>query len=74
MKKNYLIPETTLFTGYENPILELGSTIDVSPGEEGSQQDAEAKAHIGMEEDDDYFNSYWRDPLDYLPNKFSEGL
>ena len=71
MKKTYQIPTLNLHQLSAECLLFVGTTIEVDPGEEGSQSQAESKM-ASFEETDKALRSFEHNPLDYLPSAFQD--
>lgn len=77
MKKKYISPELFVVESFGNPLLDIGTTIDViTDGGGASQSGAEAKKHDMADDDElDEFNDsiikYRRDPMDFIPKSFT---
>ncbi len=71
MKKTYQIPTLNQDIVYGECQLLVGTTIEVNPGEEGSQSQAESKP-TDFEETDKALRSFEHNPLDYLPSAFQD--
>ena len=80
MKKKYISPELFVVESFGNPLLDIGTTIDViTDGGGASQSGAEAKRHDMVDDDDDEFAEfndsiikYRHDPMDFIPKKFTK--
>lgn len=78
MKKKYISPELFVVESFGNPLLDIGTTIDViTDGGGASQSGAEAKKHDMADDDElDEFNDsiikYRRDPMDFIPKTFTK--
>ena len=71
MKKTYQVPTLNLHQLSAECLLFVGTTIEVDPGEEGSQSQAESKM-ASFEETDKALRSFEHNPLDYLPSAFQD--
>jgi hypothetical protein len=71
MKKTYQIPTLNLHQLSAECLLFVGTTIEVDPGDSGSQADAESKKGT-FEDIDKSLNSFEHNPLDYLPSVFND--
>ena len=78
MKKKDISPELFVVESFGNPLLDIGTTIDViTDGGGASQSGAEAKRHDMADDDElDEFNDsiikYRRDPMDFIPKTFTK--
>jgi hypothetical protein len=71
MKKTYQIPTLNLHQLSAECLLFVGTTIEVDPGDSGSQADAESKKGT-FEDIDKSLSSFEHNPLDYLPSVFND--
>ncbi len=71
MKKTYQIPTLNLHQLSAECLLFVGTTIEVDPGDSGSQADAESKKGT-FEDTDKGLSSFEHNPLDYLPSVFND--
>ena len=68
-RKNYQAPELNRYEEMGECLLLVGTTIEVDPGHEASQSEAESKP-TDFEDTDNALRSYEHNPLDYLPDAF----
>ena len=71
MKKTYQVPTLNLHQLSAECLLFVGTTIEVDPGDSGSQADAESKKGT-FEDTDKGLSSFEHNPLDYLPSVFND--
>jgi len=71
MKKTYQIPALNLHQLTAECLLFVGTTIEVDPGDSGSQADAESKKGT-FEDTDKALRSFEHNPLGYLPDAFQD--
>ena len=71
MKKTYQVPTLNLHQLSAECLLFVGTTIEVDPGDSGSQADAESKKGT-FEDIDKSLSSFEHNPLDYLPSVFND--
>ena len=71
MKKTYQVPTLNLHQLSAECLLFVDTTIEVDPGDSGSQADAESKKGT-FEDTDKGLSSFEHNPLDYLPSVFND--
>lgn len=70
-RKNYQAPELNSYEETCECLLLVGTTIEVDPGHEASQSEAESKKGT-FEDTDNALRSFEHNPLDYLPSAFQD--